>query len=301
LDGVGVPGQPSISVNTTSEGMGMTNNTQGRVWLISGCSSGFGREIVLAALAAGDRVVATARRPETLADLAQAGGDRISTAALDVTDATSIRAAVDATLAVFGRIDVLVNNAGYSVIGAVEETSMENLRSLMDVNFFGAAELTKAVVPVMREQGSGTIVQMSSLGGLITYPGLGGYNATKHALEALSESLSTELAPLGIRVLLVEPGMFRTQFSSSVQYTPEIPAYQATSGELRRMVEGVTGKEPNDPAKAAAAIVKVLDAENPPLRLLLGDDAVDGLRGHHESLLADVTTWETLSRSTAVS
>jgi len=278
----------------------MTNDTPGRVWLVTGCSTGFGREIVLAALAAGDRVMATARRPETLSDLAKAGGDRIGTAALDVTDPASVRAAVEATLAEFGRIDVLVNNAGYSVLGAVEETSMEQFRSMMDVNFFGAADLTKAVVPVLREQGSGTIVQMSSLGGLITYPGLGGYNATKHALEGLSESLATELAPLGIRVLLVEPGMFRTRFSTSVQFTPENPAYRATSGELRRMVEGVVGQEPNDPVKGAAAILKALDAETLPLRLLLGDDAVDGLREHHEALLAEVSTWEELSRSTAV-
>jgi NAD(P)-dependent dehydrogenase (short-subunit alcohol dehydrogenase family) len=281
--------------------MGMTNDTPGRVWLISGCSSGFGREMVLAALAAGDRVMATARRPETLADLAQTGGERISTAALDVTDAASIRAAVDATLAVFGRIDVLVNNAGVSVIGAVEETSVKHLRDMFDVNFFGAVELTQAVLPVMREQANGTILVMSSVGGLITYPGLSGYNATKHALVALGEALSLELAPLGIRVMVVEPGMFRTQFSTSLQWTPENPAYHATSGELRRMVKDVVGQEPNDPAKGAAAILEVLEAENPPLHFLLGEDAVDGLRGHHESLLAEVATWETLSRSTAVS
>ncbi|WP_327677132.1 oxidoreductase [Streptomyces sp. NBC_00467] len=276
-------------------------STQDRVWLITGCSAGFGREIALAALAAGDRVMATARRPEILADLAETGGDRISTAALDVTDPASVQAAVDATLAVFGRIDVLVNNAGYSVIGAVEETSMEQLRAMMEVNFFGAAELTKAVVPLMREQGSGTIVQMSSLGGRITFPGMGGYHATKHALEGLSESLSTELAPLGIRVLLVEPGMFRTRMSSSLQFTPEIPGYEATSGGLRQLVTEIVGAEPNDPVKGAAAILEILDAENPPLRLVLGGDAVDALREHDESLLADVTTWEALSRSTAVS
>ncbi len=279
----------------------MTNDTPGRVWLISGCSSGFGREIVLAALAAGDRVMATARRPETLADLAQAGGEQISTAALDVTDGASIRAAVDATLAVFGRIDVLVNNAGVSAIGAVEETSVKHMRDMFDVNFFGAVELTQAVLPAMREQANGTIVVMSSVGGLITYPGLSGYNATKHALVALGEALSLELTPLGIRVMVVEPGMFRTQFSTSLQWTPENPAYHATSGELRRMVKGVVGQEPNDPAKGAAAILEALEAENPPLHFLLGEDAVDGLRGHHESLLAEVTTWETLSRSTAVS
>ncbi|WIX75470.1 oxidoreductase [Amycolatopsis carbonis] len=279
----------------------MTNETPGRVWLISGCSSGFGRELVRAALAAGDRVMATARRPETLADLAAAGGDRVSTAAMDVTDPASIRAAVEATLAVFGRIDVLVNNAGVSVIGAVEETPVEYLRSMFDVNYFGAVELTQAVLPVMREQGNGTIVVMSSIGGLITFPGLSGYNATKHALKSLGEALSLELTPLGIRVVVVEPGMFRTQFSTSLQWTPENPAYHATSGELRKMVKSVVGQEPNDPAKGAAAIVKVLESENPPLHFLLGEDALDGLHQHHEALLADVTTWESLSRSTTIS
>ncbi|MEV4603023.1 oxidoreductase [Amycolatopsis sp. NPDC049253] len=279
----------------------MTNETPGRVWLISGCSSGFGRELVRAALAAGDRVMATARRPETLAELAEAGGDRVSTAAMDVTDPASVRAAVDATLAVFGRIDVLVNNAGVSVIGAVEETPVEYLRGMFDVNYFGAVELTRAVLPVMREQGSGTIVVMSSIGGLITFPGLSGYNATKHALKSLGEALSLELTPLGIRVVVVEPGMFRTQFSTSLQWTPENPAYHATSGELRQMVKNVVGQEPNDPAKGAAAIVKVVESENPPLHFLLGEDALEGLRQHNEALLADVAAWEPLSRTTTIS
>ncbi|MDX3234614.1 oxidoreductase [Streptomyces sp. ME03-5709C] len=278
----------------------MTNTTQGRVWLITGCSSGFGREIALAALAAGDRVMATARRPETLGDLAQAGGDRISTAALDVTDPSSVQAAVKATLAVFGRVDVLVNNAGSTMIGAVEETSMEQLRFQMETNFFGTAEVTKAIVPLMREQGSGTIVQMSSLGGRMTYPGLGGYDAAKHALEAFSEALASELAPLGVRVLLVEPGMFRTKIASNMVLAPENAAYRETSGALREMVAGVKGQEPGDPAKAAAAILEVLEAENPPLRLVLGGDAVDALRAHHEAVLADMAAWETLSRSTEI-
>ncbi|MEV4322721.1 oxidoreductase [Microbispora rosea] len=279
----------------------MQDDTQGRVWLITGCSSGFGRELALAAAAAGDRVMATARRPETLSELAGQGEGRISTVALEVTEPASIDAAVRATLALYGRIDVLVNNAGFTMIGAVEETSMEQLRALMEVNFFGAAEVTKAIVPLMREQRSGTIVQMSSLGGRMTYPGLAGYDAAKHALEAFSEALSSELAPLGIRVLLVEPGMFRTKISSNMVLAPENPAYQASSGGLRQMVAGIAGNEPGDPAKAAAAIIKVLDAENPPLRLVLGSDAVDALSAHHESLLADMVTWETLSRSTSVS
>lgn len=278
----------------------MTSETQGRVWLITGCSTGFGREMALAALAAGDRVMATARRPETLADLAEIGGERVGTTALDVTDPASVQAAVRATLAVFGRVDVLVNNAGFTMIGAVEETSMEQLRSLMEVNFFGAAEVTKAIVPLMRERGSGTIVQMSSLGGRMVYPGLGGYDAAKHALEAFSEALSSELAPLGVRVLLVEPGMFRTKITDNMVLAPENPAYEASSGGLRQMVAEIAGREPGDPAKGAAAVLRVLDAPNPPLRLVLGGDAVDALRAHHEALLADMAVWEALSRSTAM-
>ncbi|MEV0802293.1 oxidoreductase [Kribbella sp. NPDC050281] len=277
-----------------------THDEQGRVWLITGCSTGFGRELVLAALAAGDRVMATARRPETLADLAELGQGRISTAVLDVTDSASIQAAVQATIAVFGRIDVLVNNAGSMVLGAVEEVSMADLREQLDVVFFGAAEVTKAVLPLFRSQGSGTIVQMSSLGGLKTYPGYGAYHAAKYALEGLSEALATEVAPLGIRVLLVEPGAFRTEFNRNKRATAELDIYRDTAGATRAATRQLLDSEPNDPVKGVAAIMKALDSDNPPLRLLLGNDAVDGLRAHHEALLAEVTEWEQLSRSTAI-
>ncbi|MEU4480553.1 oxidoreductase [Micromonospora sp. NPDC023966] len=276
----------------------MQDNTQGRVWLITGCSSGFGRELALAAVAAGDRVMATARRPEALADLAEQDG--IGTTALDVTDPVSIDAAVQATLAAYGRIDVLVNNAGSLVLGAVEEVTMAELRQQMEVVFFGAAEVTKAVLPLMREQGSGTIVQMSSLGGQKTYPGFGAYHAAKWALEGLSETLATELAPLGVRVLIVEPGAFRTEFNNNKYVTEQTAAYQDTAGATRRLTHELSGVEPNDPVKGAAAILKVLDSDRLPLRLLLGGDAVDGLREHHEALLAEVAAWEEISRSTAI-
>jgi NAD(P)-dependent dehydrogenase (short-subunit alcohol dehydrogenase family) len=279
----------------------MTNDTEGRVWLITGCSTGFGRELVLAALDAGDQVMATARRPETLAGLAEIGGGRVSTAALDVTDPASIQAAVQATLAVFGRIDVLVNNAGSMVLGAVEEVTMDDLRSQMEVNYFGAAQVTKVVLPLMRQRGSGTIVQMSSLGGLRTYPGYGAYHGAKWALEGLSETLAAELAPLGVRVLIVEPGAFRTEFNRNIYKAAEIGAYQETAGATRRMTDQLLDAEPNDPVQGAAAILKALDSEDPPLRLVLGNDAVDGVRDHHNALLAEVTAWESLSRSTAVS
>jgi NAD(P)-dependent dehydrogenase (short-subunit alcohol dehydrogenase family) len=276
----------------------MTND---RVWLITGCSTGFGRELVRAALADGGRVMATARRPETLADLADRADGRVSTAALDVTDPASVDAAVKATLAVFGRIDVLVNNAGSMVLGAVEEVTMEDLRGQLEVVFFGAAAVTKAVLPLMRAQGGGTIVQMSSLGGVKTYPGYGAYHAAKYALEGLSEALATETAPFGVRVLIVEPGAFRTEFNRNKRSVPENAAYQDSSGATRVMTQGLLDAEPNDPVKGAAAILTAMNSDDPPLRLLLGNDAVDGLREHHEAYLAEVAAWETVSRSTAVS
>jgi NAD(P)-dependent dehydrogenase (short-subunit alcohol dehydrogenase family) len=278
----------------------MTSDAQGRVWLITGCSTGFGRALVRAALDAGDRVMATARRPETLAGLAETGDGRVSTAALDVTDPASVAAAIEATLAVHGRIDVLVNNAGSMVLGAVEEVTMDDLREQLEVVFFGAAEVTKAVLPLMRRQGSGMIVQMSSLGGVRTFPGLGAYHAAKYALEGLSEALATELAPLGVQVMIVEPGAFRTEFNRNKRSVPEIEAYRDSSGATRVMTRGLLDTEPNDPVKGAAAIVKAMDSDSPPLHLLLGGDAVDGMREHHESFLAEVAAWEALSRSTTM-
>jgi NAD(P)-dependent dehydrogenase (short-subunit alcohol dehydrogenase family) len=207
---------------------------------------------------------------------------------------------VKATLAVFGRIDVLVNNAGSMVLGAVEEVTMEDLREQLEVVFFGAAAVTKAVIPLLRAQGGGTIVQMSSLGGVKTYPGYGAYHAAKHALEGLSETLATEMAPFGVRVLIVEPGAFRTEFNRNKRSVPEIAAYKDSSGATRVMTQGLLDAEPNDPVKGAAAILTAMNSDDPPLRLLLGNDAVDGLREHHEAYLAEVAAWETVSRSTAL-
>ncbi|MGC4746536.1 oxidoreductase [Micromonospora sp. DT201] len=279
----------------------MSGQTQGRVWLITGCSSGFGREIVLAAVAAGDQVMATARRPEVLQDLAELGKGRVSTYALDVTDPDSVQAAVEATLALFGRIDVLVNNAGFLMLGAVEELTTEQLREQMEVLFFGAAQTTKAVLPSMREQGSGTIVQMSSMGGQTSFHAFGAYHAGKFALEGLSQTLAGEVAPFGVRVVMVEPGAFRTQINSNKSEATVIDAYSGTAGAFRTYVNAMQGSEEGDPAKAAAAIVTAVESDNPPLRLALGGDAVDGLRAELESRLADLAAWEELSRSTAVS
>jgi NAD(P)-dependent dehydrogenase (short-subunit alcohol dehydrogenase family) len=276
----------------------MTN----RIWLITGCSTGFGREIALAALGAGDRVLATARRPEHLDGLVDEWGDRVRTCALDVTDPAAIDAAVKAALEGFGRIDVVVNNAGHGSVGAVEELTMAELRALMDVMFFGAVAVTKAVLPHLRRQGSGAIVQLSSMGGRLSMPGFGAYCAAKFALEGLSEALAAELAPFGVRVLIVEPGAFRTEFGGSRMHrSREIEAYRVSTADTRTAVDAMDGSQPGDPAKAAAAILAVLDAENPPLRLALGADAVDAIRAHHDRSRRALDAWAELSTSTALS
>jgi NAD(P)-dependent dehydrogenase (short-subunit alcohol dehydrogenase family) len=273
-----------------------------RVWLITGCSTGFGRHLALAALAAGDRVMATARRAEQLTGLVAAGGDRARGITLDVTDSAAIDRAVAATVDAFGRIDVVVNNAGHGSVGAVEELTMPDLRALMDVMFFGAVTVTKAVLPHLRRQGGGAIVQISSMGGQLSMPGFGAYCAAKFALEGLSEAMAAEVAPFGVRVLIVEPGAFRTEFGGRRMHRSEpIAAYEVSTGPTRTAVDGMDGSQPGDPAKAAQAILAALDCDDPPLRLALGNDAVDAIRGHHEQLRADLDRWEKLSRSTDLS
>ena len=253
----------------------MTSPDTSRVWLITGSSSGFGRELAAAALERGGRVVATARRPDALADLVASAPDRVHAVALDVTRADQIESAVAAALERFGRIDVLVNNAGYGSVGAVEEIDMDDLRGLMETMFFGPVALTKAVLPHMRARRSGAIVQTSSMGGQLSPPGFGAYCSAKFALEAMSESLAAEVEPYGIRVLIPEPGAFRTGFGGArLHRSPELGAYAETAGANRAYMDGVDGTQPGDPRKAAAAILSVLDDPDAPLRLALGDDAV---------------------------
>ena len=272
-----------------------------RIWLITGSSTGFGRTLAEAALAAGDRVVATARRPETLDDLVAGAPERVLALPLDVTDQGQIDAAVAGARSRFGRIDVLVNNAGYGSVGAVEELDDGELRALMDTMFFGAVALTRAVLPVMRAQGGGAIVQMSSMGGQVTFPGYGAYCAAKFALEAMSESLAAEVAPFGIRVLIVEPGAFRTAFGGAgMQRSRDIGVYAETVGPTRAAVDAMDGSQPGDPAKAAAAILHALDADAAPLRLALGDDAVDAITAALDRRRSDLEAWEAVSRDTAL-
>jgi NAD(P)-dependent dehydrogenase (short-subunit alcohol dehydrogenase family) len=271
-----------------------------RIWLITGASSGFGRALANAALRRGDHVVAAARDEGRMADLA--AHDRAYAISLDVTDAGQREQGVKEALDRFGRIDVLVNNAGRTQVGAVEETTDDELRSLFELHFFAPAALTRLVLPHMRAQGSGAIVQMSSVGGQITAPGFGAYCATKFALEGLTQALHDEVAPFGIRTLIVEPGAFRTGlFRPDAAYqSVAMPEYTDTVGPTRQYVSGGDGSQPGDPAKAAQAILAALDAEDPPLRLVLGGDAVDNIGARLDQLSRELRQWERLSRETAL-
>ncbi|PZF79137.1 oxidoreductase [Jiangella anatolica] len=270
-----------------------------RVWLITGASSGFGRALTVAALEAGEPVVAAVRKPGALDDLAERHPARLATVELDVTDTGRVPAAVAAAEARFGRIDVLVNSAGRALIGAAEETTEPELRDLMDVHFFGPAALTRAVLPGMRARRSGAIVQLSSMGGRLSFAAVAAYSASKFALEGYSEALAAEVGPFGIRVLIVEPGAFRTGLhGAAMRMTTPIPAYDPVVGPVRAMQAGFDGAQPGDPAKAAAAIRAALDAPEPPLRLPLGNDAADAIAASLARQRAELRAWENVARGT---
>lgn len=272
----------------------------GRVWLITGASSGLGRAIAEAALAAGDTVAAAVRTPASVGSLTAAYPGRAASVQLDITDTARTAAAVEEVSGRYGRIDVLVNSAGRALVGAVEETGDRELRDLMEVHFFGPAALTRAVLPHMRRQRSGAIVQISSMGGRMSFAGVGGYSATKFALEGLSEALAAEVAPFGIKVLIVEPGAFRTGLhrDGTRQETAPIPAYDDVVGPVRAQQAVFDGTQPGDPAKAAAAILTALDADTTPLRLPLGNDAADAITASLDTTRAEFTAWEQITRGT---
>lgn len=277
----------------------MSDTTGGRVWLVTGATSGFGRAIAEAAVAAGDVVVAAGRRIEQLDDLVAAYPDQVEAIRLDVTDIAAAVATVDDVAARYGRIDVLVNNAGRTQVGALEETTDEDLRYLFELHFFGPAALTRAVLPHMRRQGGGAVVQMSSVGGQVTAAGFGAYCATKFALEGLTETLSQEV-DFGVRFLIVEPGAFRTSlFNPGAAFQSNaMSEYAATVGKTRDYLAGGDGSQPGDPTKAARAILTALDAPTPPLRLVLGGDAVDGILQRLQIVETEVRQWESVSRDT---
>jgi NAD(P)-dependent dehydrogenase (short-subunit alcohol dehydrogenase family) len=275
-------------------------SSRAKVWFITGTSSGFGRNLAEEVLARGDRVVATARDVRSLDELVARAPDRVVALRLDVTQPAEIDGAVRAALERFGAVDVLVNNAGFSIVGAVEETSDADLRATLEPMFFGAVALTRALLPHMRERRSGTIVQITSVGGVVTAPGFGAYCAAKHALEAISESLAAEVAPFGVRVLIVEPGAFRTRlFGAAFRALPAMDEYAETVGPTRAYAAGSDGSQGGDPAKAARAIADAVAAGAPSLRLPLGADAVTGIREKLARVAADVDRTEAVARATA--
>ncbi|WP_046245391.1 oxidoreductase [Hymenobacter terrenus] len=273
---------------------------QKRVWFITGCSSGFGRALAEAVIAHGDHLVATARRLSTIADLVAQAPHRVLTLALDVTKPDSVQVAIAAAITRFNVIDVLVNNAGYGLQGAIEEISDAEARQQFETNVFGVWNVLRAALPHLRQAGGGHILNFSSIAGQRASPGLGGYSASKFAVEGLSEALAQEVAPLGIRVTLVEPGGFRTDWAgrSMVWAAHEIKEYAATSGRLRQGLKGFHGRQAGDPARAAQALLALVELPEPPLRLPLGPDALQGIRSKLKEVERDISAQEALSLST---
>jgi NAD(P)-dependent dehydrogenase (short-subunit alcohol dehydrogenase family) len=265
-----------------------------RTWFVTGAGRGFGRLFTEAALAAGDRVAATARTPAALAELAAAHPDDLLVLPLDVTDRDGVFGAVAAARQRFGRLDVVVNNAGYGLSGTVEEVGAEQARAVMDTNFFGALWVCQAVAPVLRAQGSGHIVQLSSVSGLTGVPTMGLYAATKFALEGMSDALAEELAPFGVHVTLVEPRIYATGFlGPSMQLGEVMAAYHPVRSAL---VERYAGMAPGDPARVAEAVLELVASPEPPRRLLLGDGDYDAVVGAYRARLDEWARWEAVSR-----
>jgi NAD(P)-dependent dehydrogenase (short-subunit alcohol dehydrogenase family) len=271
----------------------MMNRTD-PVWLITGCSTGFGRELAKLVLARGWRAVVTARNPAQVADIAEGHGDRALVLPLDVTRREQIDDVVARARQHFGRIDALVNNAGYGYLAAIEEGDDKEVRDMFETNVFGLVDMTKAVLPVMRAQGNGLVVNVSSIGGLASFAATGYYHGTKYAVEGISESLAVEVKPLGIGVLIVEPGPFRTNWAgpSIQQSATRIEAYDATAGERRRQTAARSGNQAGDPVRAAQAIIDAALSDKPPLRLVLGKAALDLARKKLEFMRGDFDAWE---------
>jgi NAD(P)-dependent dehydrogenase (short-subunit alcohol dehydrogenase family) len=272
-----------------------------KVWLITGSSRGLGHALAEAVLAAGENLVATARNPKQLADLVARYGDQVRAVALDVTNEQAAARAVAVARETFGRLDVLANNAGYGNVGPIEDTSLDEFRAQIETNLFGVINVTKAALPLMREQGAGHILQFSSIGGRIGPAGRGPYAAAKWGVEGFSEVLSKEVRPLGIKVTIIEPGGFRTDFAgSSTEIREGRPEYDSTVGRTARFQRDYNGKQPGDPVKAAAAILHIVSLSNPPLRLLLGSDAVRSVEQNDLEKMESDRRWKKLSMSTDI-
>ena len=271
----------------------MTQPTQPRTWFITGASTGFGRQLAEEVLASGGRVIATARKPETIVDLEAKHPGMAKTLALDVTQQQQVDSVVTQAFEAFGRVDVLVNNAGYGLAGAIEETTEAEFMPVFETNVFGLIRVTRAFLPRLRKQGSGHILNLSSVGGLIGSPGWGYYNASKFAVNGFSEALAAELAPLGIHVTITEPGPFRTDFlgRSGVEAAVRIADYDATAGKTREYFHDQAGKQKGDPQKAVQAMIAAVESPNPPKHLVLGALAYTRMTARLEQLKA----WETTS------
>src|ERR1700740_783211 len=270
-----------------------------QVWLITGSARGLGGASAEAVLQADDKLIATARNPQQLSELVERYGDHVRAVALDVTDEGAAMAAVQLAVDVFGRLDVLVNNAGYGNLAAIEDTTIQDFRAQLETNLFGVVNLTKAAIPVMRRQRAGRILQFSSVGGRVGPIGRGAYAAAKWGVEGFSEVLAKEVGPLGIKVTIVEPGGFRTDFAGSSQtILADNPAYASTVGACARFQRESDGAQPGDPKKAAAAILQVAGLDEPPLRLLLGRDAVRAAAEAERTRAEADRKWRGLSEST---
>jgi NAD(P)-dependent dehydrogenase (short-subunit alcohol dehydrogenase family) len=271
-----------------------------RTWFVTGSSTGLGRALCERVLEHGDRVVCTARNVGTIAHFKSKFSDRAVTLSLDVTQPASIERAVAAALSATGGIDVVVNNAGYGIVGALEEVDEAAAKGAFDANVFGAHRVLRALLPHMRARGTGHILNISSMGGLVAGAGFGFYNATKFALEGMSESLAQEIAPFGIRVTIIEPGPFRTDFRHrSMVSTPPMEAYQQTSGKFRKMLSDTDGKQPGDPRRAAEAMIAVVEAQNPPLRLPLGEVCVQAIQKKNAAMADEMNRWMEVSLATS--
>jgi NADP-dependent 3-hydroxy acid dehydrogenase YdfG len=267
---------------------------KGRTWFITGASTGFGRMLAEEVLKSGGKVIATARNLDKVTDLEAKYPGAAKALALDVTDVGQVDSAVTQAYAQFGQVDVLVNNAGYGVAGAIEEVSEAEFMPMFETNVFGLLQVTRAFLPHLRKQRSGHILNLSSIGGVVAGPGIGLYNATKFAVEGISEALAAEVAPLGIRVTIIEPGPFRTDFlgRSGVVAKTRLADYDSTAGSMRKYFAENDGKQKGDPLRAVQAMMQVVESPNPPLRLLLGASAAQRLRAKLDNWEKEIAAWE---------
>ncbi len=265
-----------------------------KVWFITGCSTGFGRYLSEEVLLNGDSVVVTARNSKDIKDIVDKYPETSIGVILDVTIKEQVKEAVQKAIEKFGRIDVLVNNAGIGYFGAIEESEEEQIRRMFEINFFGLTNVTKEVLPIMRSQKSGNIINISSVGGIVAFPGVGYYNATKFAVTGYSEALAKEVAPLGIKVTVIAPSGFRTDWAGRSANNSKIiiDDYKETAHANQSTIRGLSGNQAGDPVRAAKAIIKVVETENPPVRLLLGVGALKGTRNKITELQNDIETWE---------